>query len=64
MVLAACGAVILILTATMMPLLLRTELAPVNRLADQAQRITAASLAFRFAVEGLPGELKPHQPDD
>ena len=59
MVLAACGAVILSLTATMMPLLLRKELAPVNRLADQAQRITAASLAFRFPVEDLPGELKP-----
>jgi two-component system sensor histidine kinase QseC len=57
--LTSCGALILVLTTVFMPLLLRKELAPVDRLADQAQQITAESLSSRFPVEALPNELKP-----
>jgi two-component system sensor histidine kinase QseC len=57
LVLASCGVLILALTATAVPLLLRLELAPLERLADQAQRITAESFSARFATAGLPGEL-------
>jgi two-component system sensor histidine kinase QseC len=59
LVLVTCGGLILVLTAAFMPLLLREELAPINRLADQAQQITAASLCTRFPVAELPHELKP-----
>jgi two-component system, OmpR family, heavy metal sensor histidine kinase CusS len=59
LVLAACGALILVLTATVLPLLLRRELAPIHGLAAQAEQIDAASLSSRFPVEGLPQELKP-----
>ncbi|MFO1500103.1 MAG: ATP-binding protein [Verrucomicrobiota bacterium] len=59
LVLTTCGTLILVLTASLMPVLLRKELAPVNRLGDQAQGITSASLSSRFPVEELPGELKP-----
>jgi signal transduction histidine kinase len=58
-VLATCGIVILVLTATLVPLLLRRELAPMNVLAEQAQRITAESLSFRFPVQQFPRELQP-----
>jgi signal transduction histidine kinase len=38
---------------------LRRELAPLDTLADQASRIDAHSLAIRFPVASLPGELRP-----
>ncbi len=58
-VLAGSGLLVLALTAAGVPLLLRRELAPLNRLAGQAQRITAESLDQRFPEEGLPEELAP-----
>jgi signal transduction histidine kinase len=59
LVLAICGTLILVLTAVTVPRLLRHELAPLDRLADLAQRITVESLATRFPIDGLPGELSP-----
>lgn len=38
---------------------LRRELAPLEALAEQASRIDATSLAIRFPVDALPGELRP-----
>jgi signal transduction histidine kinase len=38
---------------------LRRELAPLDALAEQAGRIDATSLAIRFPVDSLPGELRP-----
>jgi two-component system sensor histidine kinase QseC len=38
---------------------LRRELAPLDALAEQASRIDATSLAIRFPVDALPGELWP-----
>jgi two-component system sensor histidine kinase QseC len=38
---------------------LRRELAPLDALAEQAGRIDATSLAIRFPVDALPGELRP-----
>ena len=58
-VLAGCGLLVLVLTAATVPVLLRRELAPLDRLADQTQRITAATLSERFPTDGLPGELTP-----
>ena len=62
LVLAACGALIVILTATLLPFLLRKELAPVNCLADQAQHITATSLSSRFPLRNCPTN-SAHQPE-
>jgi signal transduction histidine kinase len=58
-VLAGCGLLVLALSAATLPALLRRELAPLDRLADQAQRITPESLSARFPSAGLPGELAP-----
>jgi two-component system sensor histidine kinase QseC len=38
---------------------LRGALAPLDTLAEQASRIDADSLATRFPIAGLPGELRP-----
>ncbi len=38
---------------------LRGALAPLDTLAEQASRIDADSLATRFPITGLPGELRP-----
>jgi len=38
---------------------LRRELAPLEALAEQASRIDATSLAIRFPIGALPGELRP-----
>jgi two-component system sensor histidine kinase QseC len=59
LVLAGCALLILLLTAGGVPRLLRRELAPLEGLAAQAQRITAETLATRFPTQGLPGELAP-----
>ena len=58
-VLAGSGLLVLTLTAVSVPLLLRLEMAPLDRLTDQTQRITAESLSVRFPTDGLPGELTP-----
>jgi signal transduction histidine kinase len=39
------------------PLLLRVELAPLDRLAEQTRQVSATSLGTRFSTEGLPREL-------
>ncbi len=58
-VLAGSSLLVLTLTAAGVPWLLRRELAPLDRLADQAQRISAESLGERFPTDGLPAELAP-----
>jgi two-component system sensor histidine kinase QseC len=55
----ASGGLVLVLTAALVPWFLRRELQPLDRLAEQAQQITAESLTERFATAGLPGELLP-----
>ncbi|HZQ46030.1 MAG TPA: ATP-binding protein [Verrucomicrobiae bacterium] len=57
LVLAASSLLVLVLTAVIVPLLLRRGLAPLDRLAAEAQLITAESLAGRFSTDGLPDEL-------
>jgi two-component system sensor histidine kinase QseC len=59
LVLGASGLLVIALTAITVPWLLRRELAPLNRLADQAQQITPSSLTERFPMDGLPAELTP-----
>jgi two-component system sensor histidine kinase QseC len=59
LVLTGSSLLVLVLTGVFVPRLLRRELAPLDELAAQAQRITAESLAQRFATDGLPGELAP-----
>jgi two-component system sensor histidine kinase QseC len=59
LVLTGSSLLALVLTGVFVPRLLRRELAPLDELAAQAQRITAESLAQRFATDGLPGELAP-----
>jgi signal transduction histidine kinase len=58
-VLGSGGLLLLIATALVVPRVLRRELVPLQRLADEAARIDAASLSARFPTEGLPGELAP-----
>jgi signal transduction histidine kinase len=59
LVLAGCGAFLLAATLLIVPRVLRRELTPLDRLADQASRINADSLASRFPIDSLPGELAP-----
>ena len=59
LVLAGGGVLLLAATALIVPRVLRRELTPLQRLADEAAQIDAASLSARFPVEGLPGELTP-----
>ena len=58
-VLVATGLLLLTATMSVVPYVLRRELAPLNQLADKAARITADSLETRFPVATLPGELAP-----
>jgi signal transduction histidine kinase len=58
-VLTGCGGVLMVGTSLVVPRLLRRELMPLDRLADQASRIDADSLASRFPTTSLPGELMP-----
>ena len=53
------GLLTLAATAILVPLVLRRGLAPVERLAAQAERINAASLQTRFPTDHLPAELGP-----
>jgi two-component system sensor histidine kinase QseC len=58
-VLAGGGLLLLAATILIVPQLLRRELRPLQRLADEAAHIDAASLSARFPTEGMPGELNP-----
>ena len=57
--LLGCGAGLLVVTVVAVSRLLRRELAPLDALAEQASRINADSLAVRFPIASLPGELMP-----
>lgn len=57
LVLASFGLLVLGLTGSTMPWFLKREFAPLTRLADQAQRMTAGSLGQRFPEQGIPSEL-------
>jgi len=57
--LLGCGAGLLALTVLVVPRLLRRELVPLDALAEQASHINADSLAMRFPISPLPGELIP-----
>lgn len=59
LVLIGSSLLILVLTAVVVPWVLRRELAPVKHLAEQAQKMDAESLTERFSTQGLPGELVP-----
>jgi two-component system sensor histidine kinase QseC len=59
LVLGGSGLLVLGLTAITVPRLIQRELAPLNRLTDQAQQITATSLTDRFPTDELPAELAP-----
>jgi two-component system sensor histidine kinase QseC len=58
-VLAGGGLVLLAGTAGVVPRVLRSELIPLQRLADEAVRIDADRLSARFPTRDLPGELAP-----
>jgi len=47
------------LTVWAVPSLLKRGLRPLNQLGEQASRIDAGSLAFRFGTDDLPAELRP-----
>ena len=59
LVLAGSGLLILMATVLVVPRVLRRELTPLQRLADEAAGMDGSSLAARFHAEGLPGELTP-----
>jgi signal transduction histidine kinase len=58
-VLSGCGLLLIAVTVVIVPRVLRRQLAPLDRLADQAARIDAQTLSARFPTTGLPGELLP-----
>ena len=58
-VMAGSCLVVLILTAVVVPWVLRRELAPLDHLATQVQGFNADSLTGRFSIDGMPGELIP-----
>ncbi len=51
------GVVLLGLTALLVPFVLRRGLRPLERLADETEKINADTLTLRFPTEGLPREL-------
>lgn len=57
--LLASGVLLLGATMVVVPRVLRRELLPLNRLADQAAGIDVESLSTRFPADGLPDELSP-----
>jgi two-component system sensor histidine kinase QseC len=59
LILAGSGLLILTVTGLVVPRVLRRELTPLQRLADEAAGIDATSLAARFPTADLPGELIP-----
>ncbi|HKB88997.1 MAG TPA: ATP-binding protein [Opitutaceae bacterium] len=54
-----CGVFLLVATVVVLAKILKTELRPLERLAEQAAGITAESLTSRFPTVGLPTELLP-----
>lgn len=59
LVLIGSAVMLLAITALVVPRVLRRELAPLQRLADEAAQIDAGSLSARFPADELPGELAP-----
>lgn len=59
LILGASGLLLLGGTAWVVPRVLRRGLQPLQRLADEAARIDAATLSARFPTADLPGELAP-----
>lgn len=59
LIIGGCGVLLLGATVGLLRPILRTELHPLERLGEQAARITADSLATRFPVDVLPTELVP-----
>lgn len=59
LVLAGCGALLLIGIVLIVPRVLATELAPLDQLADRATHINADSLGLRFPSDSMPRELAP-----
>jgi two-component system sensor histidine kinase QseC len=59
LLLVGCGSLLLVATFLVVPRVIRREFRPIDRLADQAGRITADSLGTRFQTDALPGELEP-----
>lgn len=58
-VLLAATLLMLLATAWIVPMVLRREFVPLDRLAEAAGRIDARSLSTRFPADGMPGELQP-----
>ncbi|QYM79654.1 sensor histidine kinase N-terminal domain-containing protein [Horticoccus luteus] len=58
-IVTGCGVLLLTAILIVVPRVLARGLAPLDELGDQAARIDADSLAFRFAVDRLPAELQP-----
>ncbi|HEX8915969.1 MAG TPA: ATP-binding protein [Humisphaera sp.] len=56
---AAATALLCVALLVVVPLVVRAGLVDVRRLAEQARRIDAGSLAERFPTDGLPVELQP-----
>lgn len=56
---AAVGVVFLAGIALLTAVVVRRGLAPLSRLGDQTAGIDAASLQVRFALDGMPAELRP-----
>jgi two-component system sensor histidine kinase QseC len=56
---AGCGGLLFVGVLLFVPRVLRTGLAPLDQLGEQAARIDAGSLASRFPIAGLPAELRP-----
>ncbi len=59
LVLAGCSGLVLLATIIIVPRVLREELAPLNELSAQTERINADSLSARFPTGSMPGELQP-----
>lgn len=57
-VIGGSGALLLVLTALLVPMLLRRGLHPLIRLADRVEAINSETLALRLPVDGVPQELQ------
>lgn len=58
LVLWTAGTTMLLVTTMVVMLVSRRGLAPLHKVADQADQIDAAKLHFRFGTAGLPSELR------
>lgn len=59
LVLFGCGIVLLVLSAIVVNYIIKRELTPLQKLADEAEKIDADSLSARFSTDNLPLELLP-----